>query len=61
MRDFPRILTGIFFILCGLGLIVVIISSGSIILAGLSLMFLILGIYILQNKNENKIEEVKKK
>lgn len=61
MKDIPRIITGILLILLGLGLIFVILSSGNYtLLSALSLVFIIIGIVILSNKKENKIEEIKR-
>ncbi|MFZ1970568.1 MAG: hypothetical protein WAU65_00050 [Candidatus Nanoarchaeia archaeon] len=61
MKDIPRIITGILLILSGLGLVIVILSDGNYVLSGASLILLIIGIVILSNKKENKIEEVKKR
>jgi uncharacterized protein YbjQ (UPF0145 family) len=55
MRDIPRIVTGISFIILGLGLVVYILTSGSYVLSAAGAIFLILGIVILFNKKENKI------
>jgi hypothetical protein len=50
-------------ILLGLGLVFTILLGGDnyIVLSGLSLISLIIGIVILSNKKENKIEEIRKK
>jgi membrane-bound ClpP family serine protease len=62
MKDIPRIITGILLILIGLGLVIAILSGGDYIsLGGLSAISLIIGITILLNKKENKIEEIRKK
>jgi membrane-bound ClpP family serine protease len=63
MKDIPRIITGVLLILLGLGLVFTILLGGDnyIVLSGLSLISLIIGIVILSNKKENKIEEIRKK
>lgn len=62
MVDYPRIITGLIFLLLGFFLIFLTISSnqnyGSMIIGAFCL---IIGIVILLNKKENKIEEVKKR
>ena len=62
MKDIPRIITGILLILFGLALVFAILTGGNYIaLDGLSLISLILGVIILSNKKENKIEAIRKK
>jgi glucose uptake protein GlcU len=63
MNDIPRIITGILLILGSLGIVLFLLfyQTNVFTLAGTALVILILGIYILQNKKENKIEEIKKK
>ncbi len=61
MEDIPRLITGILLVLAGLSLVVIILLQGNYVtLDGASLILLILGIVILSNKKENKIEEIKR-
>ena len=55
MKDIIRIITGILFVLLGLGLVVYILTSGDYLISAASIISLILGIVILLNKKENKI------
>ena len=55
MKDIPRIVTGILFIILGLGLVAYILVSGTYVISAVSIISLILGIVILTNKKENKI------
>ena len=61
MKDIPGIITGILLILLGLALVFDILLTGNYILSGLGAISLIVGIVILLNKKENKIEEIRKK
>jgi inner membrane protein involved in colicin E2 resistance len=62
MKDLPRIITGILLILIGLSLVWVILNDGNYVtLDGATLILLILGVIILLNKKENKIEGIRKK
>lgn len=62
MGDIPRIITGILLIFIGLSLILVALSTSDyLFISGISAISLILGVIILLNKRENKIEEIRKK
>lgn len=62
MIDLPRIITGLCFLLLGFFLIFSsVLSSISYWVLFFGIIILIIGIVILLNKKENKIEEVRKK
>jgi len=61
MKDIPRIITGAVLILIGIGLSILPLFTEQWVSLISGIPILIIGIVILLNKHENKIEQVKRK